>query len=141
MQYLEVGALRLIARLDQRLIARLDEGAHTAAQHRLLAEEISLGLLLEGRFQHTGARAADALEVAEAQRVRLARRVLVNGDEAGHAAALHEDLTDAMAGCFGRGHAHVNARCRHNGLVMNVEAVREEQHLADGQIGPDLFGI
>ena len=81
-QALEVGALRLIAGFDQRLESGLDERADAAAQHRLLAEEIGLGLFLEGGLQHSGARAADALQVAEAQRMGLAGRVLVDGDEA-----------------------------------------------------------
>ena len=88
MQALEVGALRLVAGLDQRLEARLDQRADAAAEHRLLAEEIGLGLFLECGFEHSGAGAADALEIAEGERVGLAGRVLVHGDEAGNAAAL-----------------------------------------------------
>ena len=66
-QALEVGALGLIAGLDQRLKAGLDERADAAAEHRLLAEEVGLGLFLVSGFKHSGARAADALEVAEGQ--------------------------------------------------------------------------
>ena len=131
-QDFEVGALGLIAGLDQRLVARLDERADAAAKHGLLAEEIGLGLFLEGGLEHPGAGAADALEVAEAERVGLAGRVLMDGDEAGHAAALDEDLADAMAGSLGRGHAHVDAGGGHDGLEVDVEAVGEHEQLAGG---------
>ena len=66
-QDFEVGALGLIAGLDQGFEARLDERADAAAEHGLLAEEIGLGLFLEGGLEHAGAGAADALEVAEAR--------------------------------------------------------------------------
>jgi hypothetical protein len=64
-RHFEVGALGLIAGFDQSLKARLDERADAAAEHGLLAEEIGLGLLFERGLQHSGARAADALQVAE----------------------------------------------------------------------------
>src|SRR5208337_5650962 len=82
-QALEVGALGLIAGLDQRLKACLDERAHAAAEHRLLAKEIGLGLFLECGLQHSRARAADALQVTEDKRVCLASGILVNSNEAG----------------------------------------------------------
>jgi hypothetical protein len=41
--------------------------------------------------------------------VGIAGRVLLDGDEAGDAAAFGEDLAHAMAGRLGRGHAHVDA--------------------------------
>ena len=64
---LEVGHLGLVAGLDQRLERRLDEGAHAAAEHALLAEQVGLGLLGEGRLDHAAARAADALGVGQGQ--------------------------------------------------------------------------
>ncbi len=67
--------------------------------------------------------------------------VLVDGDEAGHAAALDEDFAHAMAGRLGRGHAHVDARRGDDGLEVNVEAVGEQEQLAGSEVGPDLLGI
>ena len=84
-QALEVRDLRLVARLDQRLEAGLHELAHAAAEDRLLAEEVRLGLLGERRLEDAGARGADAGRVRERLRVRLAARVLVHGDERRHA--------------------------------------------------------
>jgi len=79
----EVGAFRLIPGFNQRFKASLDEGADAAAEHGLFAEEIGLGLFLERGFEHSGACASDALEIAEDERVGVAGRVLVDGDEAG----------------------------------------------------------
>ena len=140
-QHFEVRALRLIARFDQRFVARLDERADAAAQHRLLAEEIGFGLFLERGLQHSGARAADAFQVAQRERMRLAGRVLVDGDEAGNTAALGEHFAHAMAGSLGRGHAYVDACGGSDGLEVNVEAMREEQQFAGGEIGSNLFVV
>src|SRR4030088_48666 len=54
MQALEVGQLGLVARLDQGLEAGLDQRGEPTTEHRLLAEEIGLGLLFEGRLEHAG---------------------------------------------------------------------------------------
>ena len=131
-RHFEVGALGLIAGFGEGFVARLDEGADAAAEHGLLAEEIGLGLFLEGGLEDSGAGAADALEVAEAERVGVAGCVLVDGDEAGDAAALGEDFADAMAGGLGRGHADVDARGGNDGLEVDVEAVGEHEQLAGG---------
>ena len=140
-EHFEVGALRLITGLGERFVARLDEGADAAAEHGLLAEEIGLGLLFESRLEHSGAGAADALEIAEAERVRIAGCVLMDGDESGDAAAFSEDFADAMAGSLGRSHADVDALGGNDGLEVNVEAVREHDQLAVGEIGSDFFGV
>ena len=124
-RHFEVGALGLIAGLDQRFESRLDERAHAAAEHRLLAEEIGFGLFLECGFEHSGAGAANALEVAEGERVGGAGRVLEDGDEARDAAALGKDFAHAMAGSLGRSHTYIDARGRHDGLEVNIEPVRE----------------
>ncbi len=124
-QHFEVGALGLIAGFDQRFVSRLDQRAHAAAKHRLLAEEIGLGLFFERGFEHTCPRAADALQIAEAQSMRVARRILVDGDQARYAAALGEDLAHPMARGLGRGHPHVDTSEGNDGLEVNIEAVRE----------------
>ncbi len=129
-EHFEVGALGLIAGFDQCLVTRLDQRADAAAEHGLLAEEIGLGFFLECGLENSGACAADALEIAERQRVRVAGRVLMDGDEPGDTAALSEDLADAMSGSLGRGHTHVDVCGGNDGLEVNVESMGEEQQLA-----------
>ncbi len=69
--------------------------------------------------------------------MRVAGRILMNGDEPRYAAAFGEDFAHAMAGSLGRGHAHVNALCGNDGLEVDVEAVREQQQLArSSRFGP-----
>ena len=62
---LEVGELRLVARLDERLERHLDQRRRPAAEDRLLAEEVGLGLLREGRLEHAGAGVAEGAGVGE----------------------------------------------------------------------------
>ena len=71
MQALEIGHLGVIARVDERLEAGLDELGHAAAEYGLLAEEVCLRLVLEGRLDNAAPRAADALGVGERERTAL----------------------------------------------------------------------
>src|SRR5436190_2815688 len=75
---LEVGEARVIAGIDQRLVTGLHQLADAAAEHRLLAEEVSLRLLPEGGLDHTPAGAADALRVREHEGARVPACVLVD---------------------------------------------------------------
>ena len=56
----------------------------------------------EGGLEDAGAGAADALGIAESERERCARGVLLDRDQCGDAAAFGEDLADAVAGGLGR---------------------------------------
>ena len=84
-QALEVRELRVVAGVDQRLVAGGHELGDAAAEHGLLAEEVGLGLVLEGRLDHAAARAADALGVGQRELLRVAGRVRVDRDQARHA--------------------------------------------------------
>ena len=64
-QALEIGHVGVVARLHQRLEAGLDELGRTAAEDRLLAEQVGLGLVLEGGLDHPAAGAADPLRIRE----------------------------------------------------------------------------
>ena len=131
-QALEVGDLGLVAGLDQRLEARLDERAHAAAEHRLLAEEIGLGLLGERRLEHARARRADARGVRRARSAcALPRRVLVHGEERGHAVArLDTSRARGGRGPWARSCSTSTSARRRDGAEADVEAVREHQRLA-----------
>ena len=56
----EIGHFGRVARLDQRLEARLDQVGEAAAQHRLLAEQIGLAFFLEVGLDDARTAAADA---------------------------------------------------------------------------------
>ena len=103
-QHLEVGHLRRIARLDHHVETGLHQFLCATAQHGLLAEQVGLGLVLEGGLDDAGAGAADALGVGQRQRLALAGRVLVDGDQAGHALAVDELAAHQVAGALGGDH-------------------------------------
>jgi hypothetical protein len=63
MEALEVGHLRRVAGIDQRLEATADELDESASELHLLAEEISLAVLAEVRLDDARAAAADAAGV------------------------------------------------------------------------------
>src|SRR6266540_4475345 len=106
---LEVGDLRLVAGLDQRLETGLDERAGAAAQHHLLTEQVGLGLLLEGGDQRSGPGAADPAGVRPGQVPGLAGGVLSDRHQAGRALALLELAADQVTRALGRDHRHVHA--------------------------------
>ena len=60
-QALEVGRLGLVAGVDQRLEAGGHQRGQAAAEHHLLAEEVGLGLLVEGGVEHAGPGGADGV--------------------------------------------------------------------------------
>src|SRR6266511_1844965 len=138
---LEVGDLRLIAGLDQGVEAGLDERADTAAQHRLLAEQVGLGLLLEGGHQRAGPGAADPARVRLGQVPGLAAGVLRDGHQAGRALALLELAAHQVAGALGRDHRHVHALRRLHVPEVDVEAVGEEQCVAWPQVRRDVTRV
>ncbi len=140
-QTLEIGNFGLVARLDQRIERRLDQFAHAAAEHGLLAKEVSLGLLCEGRLEDTRACGADALGVGECVGQRVARGVLLHSHERGHARAFLEYLAHTVAGGLGRDHRHINMGGRHNLAEANVEAVGEHDRVARLEVGLDFVMI
>ena len=138
-QALEVGHLRRVAGLDERFESGLHQRARAAAEHGLFAEEIGLGLFLEGGFDHAGAGAADALGPGERDLLRLLAGVLIDGDERRHAFAFGVLAADDVAGAFRRDHDDVHVLRRDDGLEMDREAVAEEERLALGEIRRDVL--
>ena len=135
---LEVRELGLVAGLDERLERRLDERRHAAAQQRLLAEQVGLGLLLERRLEHAGARRPDPAGVGEDAGAGRPGRILLDREQRRHAAALLVDAAQQVARALGRDHADVDVRPRLDPREPDVEAVREHQQLAGPQVGLDL---
>ena len=97
-QALEVGGFGLVARFNQRIESRHDQFAHAAAEYGLLAEKVGLGFFLEGGFDHPGVRAADSAGVAERALEGVAAVILMDGQQAGNAAARFVLAADQVAG-------------------------------------------
>lgn len=141
MEDFEVGHFGLVTGFDEGFEARLDEVGDATAEDGLFAEEVGFGFFLEGCFKDAAAGAADAFGPGECGFFGLLAGVLVNGDEAGNAFALGVLAADDVAGAFGGHHDDINLGGRHDGLVENGESVAEEEGLAFGQIGSDVFFI
>src|SRR3954452_1848172 len=135
---LVVGDLGLVAGLDERLEACLHEGADTSAEHRLLSEQVALGLLGEARPEHPGPAAADRGPVGESEVESIAACVLRDGDEARRARPRLEDLAHAMPGALGGDHDHVVAGAGRDLAEVHGEAMGEEHRGAGFEVGLDL---
>ena len=109
MQALVVGDLRLVAGLDERLEAELDQLRDTAAEHGLLAEQVGLGLLGERGLDHPDARGADRGAVGERQLACVAARVLRDRDDGRRAVALGVERAHDVPRALRRDHDHVVA--------------------------------
>jgi hypothetical protein len=112
--------------------------ADATAQDDLLAEQVGLGLFLEGGLEHTGAGAADAPGVGEADGVGLTGDVLVNGDECRNPGALGVGAPHQVTGALGGDHQHVDVGGRGDGIEVDVEAVGEHERLAGPQVRLDV---
>ena len=127
MQHFVVGDFRLVAGFDQRLVTLEDQVRGAAAQHRLLAEQIRLGLFREGGLQHATAGAADAMGIGQRLVEGLLAGVLRHGDQRRHAATLLVLATHQATRALGRDQHHVEVLARLDLLEVDVEAVREQQ--------------
>src|SRR5712692_7830418 len=137
-QALEVRHLGRIAGVDERIESRLHQLDAAAAQHRLLAEQVGLGLLLEIGFDDAGLAAADGRGVGERHIARLLRRVAVHRDQHRHAAARRVGGAHRMARRLGRDHPDVEVGARLDQAVVDVEAVREGERGAFLDIRLDM---
>ena len=140
-QALEVGDLRLVAGLGQHLEAGLDQHRRTAAQHGLLAEQVGLGLLGERGLDPTGAQGADRLRVGQRQVPRTTGRVLLHGDDRGHAAPGHVLAADQVTRALRGHHAHVDVGRRLHVAEADVEPVGEEQRVPGLEVRGDRLGV
>ena len=138
-QALVVRDLGLVARLDERLEAGSDQLGRAAAEHRLLAEEVGLGLLREGGLDHARATGAERGPVGERELERLAARVLRDRDHGRRSEAFREEPADDVARALRRDHQDVVAGRRLNPPVVNVEAVREDERGVVGEVRRDVF--
>src|ERR1035437_930145 len=140
-QALEVRDLGLVARVDERLEARLHERGRAAAEDGLLAEEVRLRLLGERRLEDPGARRTEGAGVCERVLAGVAARVLLDREERGRALAVLEQLAPAVAGRLRRDHRHVHVGGRDDLSEANVEAVREHERLSSLQVRRDRLVV
>ena len=105
---LEVRELRLVAGLDERLERRLDQRRHAAAEQRLLAEQVGLGLLLERGLEDARAGRRRSAGVGEGPRAGRARRILLDREQRRHAAALLVDAAQQVPRALRRDHPDVD---------------------------------
>ena len=86
----KVGHFGRVTGFGEGFEAGLDEGGEAAAEDGLFAEEVGFAFVLEGGLDDAGAGAADAVAPRQRGLERVAAGVLVDGDEARHAAAFDE---------------------------------------------------
>src|ERR1700689_69396 len=122
MQAFKISNLRSVPSLDQRLESLLDQRSQTAAQHSLLAEQITLGFFPERILQHAGACRANSMRIRQSKLVRPLARVLADRDQRRHAATLGINTPQQMPRRLGRAPHHVHIARRNNRLEMNAES-------------------
>ena len=127
MHRLKVGELWVVASLNQRLPRTLHELRGAAAEHGLFAEEIALGLILEGRLHDSRARATESVGIRHDSRSCGTGGLLPNGEECRDAAARNVDGAHEVAWPLRRDHANVSSLGRLDATEMNVEAVCKQQ--------------
>ena len=138
METLEVGDLGLVSRLHEGIEAGPDQLGEAAAEDDLLAEEVGLGLLAEGRLDDAAAGAADALGIGEADLLGAPGGVLLDGEQTRHAAPLGVHAPHEMAGSLGGDHEDIDVGRRHDLPEVDVEAVGEGDGVSGLQLRADI---
>ncbi len=135
MKALEVGDLRLDARFDESFVTHPDEVRNSPAKHGLLAKEVRFRLLGKGRFEENRSGASDPPCIGERSIQGLPRRVLMNGDQTGHARPRLVATPDPIPRSLGGDHHDIDFRRRDDQSVANVEPVREAQRSTGPEVG------
>ena len=139
MEALEVADLRLVAGVHEDVKGASDQLGDTTAEHHLLTEQVGLALLGERRLDHAGPRTTQAIGVGQGQRLGAARRVLLDGDKARHATALHVGPANQVPGALGGDHDHVHVGRGLDQVEPDVEAVGERQGVAGLEVGGNVL--
>jgi len=135
-QALKIGHFGCVTGFGQRFETGADQLDETAAQNDLFAEEVGFALFLEVGFDDARTAAANAAGVGESEFKGVAGSILVNGNEAGYAAALLVFAANRVAGALRRDHDDVERSLRLDEAEVNVEAVCE----SDGCAVADVAG-
>src|SRR5580700_5780662 len=140
-QALEISNLRSVAGFHQRLESFLDQRSQSAAQHRLLAEQVALSFFAERGLQHARASRTNTMRIGQGKLMCPLARILLNRDQRRYPAPLGINPPQQVAWAFGRDHHHVDITGRNDRLEMNAETMREAQNLSGMQIGLDVLLI
>ena len=138
---LEIRHLRRIARLHQGFETRLHERCQAAAKNRLLAEEIRLGLLLEGGLDDARTAAADGARIGQTHLQRISTRILVNRHQTGNPPTRLVVVPHRVAGALGRHHEDVHVLGRRDGTEMKIETMGHREVVPRLELGRNLFGV
>jgi len=138
---LKVSHLGLVTSLHQGVETSVDQLGNAAAQHGLLAEQVGLGLLLEGGLQDACTACTDAGSVCQSDVLGLTGVVLLHADQRGAALALGVQAAHDVAGALGSDHDDVHVLGSGDGLEVDVEAVCKGQSLALGHIRSNLLVV
>jgi hypothetical protein len=109
---LEVGHFGRVTSLDERLEPGKDQRRQATAQHRLLAEQVGFTFLPESCFDDPGAAAADSAGIRKPEFGRIARRVLLDRQQARHAGAAEVFGAHGMPWPLWRDHEDVHVGTR-----------------------------
>src|SRR5690606_25956257 len=115
------------------------KGGQAAAKHGLLAEKVGFGLVTERRFEDARTSATHARSMSQRTFVCLARRILMDGDEAGNSASLSVNTANKMAGALRGDHVDVDVFRRLDDVIVDVESVREDKGLPGCEVRSDRF--
>ena len=140
-QTLEVSHLGRITGLDEGLETGLDQRGQPAAEHHLLAEEIGLAFLAEVGLDDPGTSAAVGRGISQCDVAGLTGRILMDRDQAGHAAALGVGRAHQMARTLGRDHDDVEIFTGRDLAKVHVEAMGEGERGTLLDVGCDLIAI
>ena len=134
MHTFEVGDLRLVSGSDQRFKSGLYQRADAAAQYRLLAEQIALGLFFERGLDDAGLEIARRPSISKSILFRATARVLMHRQERRHPNPFNKQFAHAVAWALRGDHRNVNQGGRDDLTEVNVEAMSEHQCLTRTEV-------
>ncbi len=136
-EHFEVRHLLGISGLGEGLEGGTDHRIDTAAEDDLLAEEIGLGFVAEGRLDHAGAGTADAVCIGEGDGLRVAGCVLMDGDQRRDTASLDVLAPYEMTGALRGDHRDIHIRRGSDVAEADAEPVGEQQEITRVEVRGD----
>src|SRR5690606_12792583 len=110
--------------------ASADELNETTAENSLLTEQVGFAFFAEVGFDDARTATTNTRSIGQGDVMGIARRVLVNGDQARHAATLLVFAANGVARALRRDHDHVDGGLGFDEVEVDVQAVGESQGCA-----------